>query len=137
VRSYLVAVVTLGALAGTIACSTGRSEIRSSANSNVTSPDNRTPQFVIVRNQNPLDVAVYLLRGGTRLRIGTVTSFNEARIKIPPFAAIDGSTRLLIDPIGSDDVFVTDALRLASDQHAEVTVGRLLQMSTMAIWTPR
>lgn len=57
---------------------------------------------VYVTNDNWLDVVVYVLRGGSRFRLGEVTSIQSAVFRIPD-AALGGSDNfaILADPIGS------------------------------------
>jgi hypothetical protein len=132
VRSYALAVLS-SLLIGSAACSSAPA----THSSRLAVAPSQQLHYVSVRNQHPLDVAVYLLRGGSRIRIGTVTAMSEGVLRLPPNTDVSGSDRLLIDPIGSDEVFVTDRLMLASEQQVEVTVSRFIRMSSMAVWTSR
>jgi hypothetical protein len=72
------------------------------------------PTTVRVRNQGFLDVNVYVVRGGQRVRLGTVTGNSTQVLRIPEFL-LSGATplRFLADPIGtqrqpvSDEIVVT------------------------------
>ena len=72
------------------------------------------PTTVRVRNQGFLDVNVYAVRGGQRVRLGTVTGNSVQVLRIPEFL-LSGATplRFIADPIGnqrqptSDEIMVT------------------------------
>jgi hypothetical protein len=72
------------------------------------------PTTVSVRNQGFLDVNVYAVRGGQRVRLGTVTGNSTQVLRIPEFL-LSGATplRFIADPIGnqrqptSDEITVT------------------------------
>lgn len=134
-RSYAITLLALS-LIGAGACSATRTTHSRAAAGSEAEPAVR-PLFVQVRNQNTLDVAVYLLKGTTRFRVGTVSAMSDGVVRLPPSTEVNGSVRLLIDPIGSGEVYVTDALLLARDQQVEVTVGSVLRMSTTAVWSRR
>jgi hypothetical protein len=134
VRSYAITLLALSVL-GASACTTSRTT-HSNARAGSVEPATG-PLLVQVRNQNVLDVAVYVLKGTTRFRVGTVSAMSDGVLRLPPSTEVNGSVRLLIDPIGSGEVYVTDALLLARDQQVEVTVGSVLQMSTTSVWSRR
>ena len=60
------------------------------------------PTSLRVRNQGFLDVNVYALRGGQRVRLGTVTGNSAQVLRIPDYL-LSGTTplRFIADPIGS------------------------------------
>ena len=60
------------------------------------------PTSLRVRNQGFLDVNVYALRGGQRVRLGTVTGNSAQVLRIPGYL-LSGTTplRFIADPIGS------------------------------------
>jgi hypothetical protein len=60
------------------------------------------PTSVRVRNQGFLDVNVYAVRGGQRVRLGTVTGNSAQVLRIPDYL-LSGTTplRFIADPIGS------------------------------------
>ena len=72
------------------------------------------PTSVRVRNQGFLDVNVYAVRGGQRVRLGTVTGNSAQVLRIPDYL-LSGTTplRFIADPIGnqrtptSDEIVVT------------------------------
>jgi hypothetical protein len=81
---------------------------------NTAGGEEERPTTVRVRNQGFLDVNVYAIRGGQRVRLGTVTGNSTQVLRIPGFL-MNGITplRFLADPIGtqrqptSDELVVT------------------------------
>jgi hypothetical protein len=66
---------------------------------------------VIVENNNWLDMNVYVLRSGARLRLGTVPSIATRRFALPAGATIaTNDVRLEADPIGSSRSFVSSPI---------------------------
>lgn len=62
-----------------------------------------------VRNQNFLDMNIYLFNSGSRYRLGTVTGNSTAVLTIPPsFVQAGAPLRFLADPIGGRGTPVTD-----------------------------
>jgi hypothetical protein len=76
----------------------------------------RSPAPVYVENDNWMDVVVYAVRGGSRFRLGMVTSIQSAVFELPS-ATLGASTSLflLASPIGGSryDLFATDDIMLA------------------------
>jgi hypothetical protein len=67
--------------------------------------DPRAPTYLRITNQTFLDMNVYVLRGGQRVRLGTVGAIQTARLRIPDNVVGGGSPlRFLADPIGSSRV---------------------------------
>jgi hypothetical protein len=127
VRHAILTAALAAIVAGTLGCGTLRNE---SATPSAARPER---QYVVVRNTNVLDVAVYAVRYGTRQRIGTVTGLSTGRLALPPSFVNDGSVQLLVDPIGSDQVWLTDPIRLAPTQNVELSVMRPISMSTFSL----
>ena len=70
-----------------------------------------------VQNDNWLDIVIYAVRGGSRFRLGQVTSVQSAVFELPP-AALGATSSLFIlaDPIGTSrayEMFATDDIMLA------------------------
>jgi len=67
-----------------------------------------------VQNDNWLDVVIYIVRGGSRYRLGQVSSVQSAMFEVPPAAiGATGDIVVLADPIGSNYGFVTDDIMIA------------------------
>ena len=86
-----------------------------------------------VTNHNWLDVTVFVVRGSTRFRIGDVTGNSTSRLKIPSRLVVAGQVQLLVDPIASDDYYLTDAIPVSSDEGVQLTVAPSMRMSSYAI----
>jgi hypothetical protein len=86
-----------------------------------------------VTNINWADINVYAVRGLTRSRIGFVTSLTTRSFRVPGSSMPDGTLRLLIDPVGSEKTYVTEAIVAASGQRVELTVMPTMTMSTFAV----
>ena len=97
----------------------------------------RGPQaaaFVEVTNTNWFDVVVYSLRSGVRWRLGMVTSMNHETFRIPHRDLMTGSgLRLMADPIGSPDVFVSEPILVSPGDRVAFTVAPRLAQSYFAI----
>ena len=67
--------------------------------------ESRPQTYVRVTNQAFLDMNVYVVRGGQRIRLGTVGANQTVRFRIPD-NVVFGATQLrfLTDPIGSQRV---------------------------------
>lgn len=92
---------------------------------------------VTVQNDNWLDVVVYVLRGASRFRVGTVRATSSETFRLT--AEGTGGTRplqLLADPIGSDQGYVTDPVVLAPGQRLELRVGGAINTSTFSVRNP-
>lgn len=60
------------------------------------------PTTVEVRNQNFLDMNVYVLNGGQRVRLGTVTGLSTRTLELPSSMVFGSATvRFEMNPIGS------------------------------------
>jgi len=87
-----------------------------------------------VKNDNWLDVAVFVVRAGSRFRIGDVVGNSTRSLRIPTTLIVNGSVQLMADPIGLEDTYVTDVMLVASDQRVQLTVAPRMRMSTYAVW---
>jgi len=95
----------------TTACSTATYPTREAARRNATTQ-------ITVTNHNWADMTVYALRNGSRLRVGTVTSGTEGRFRLPVgFDQRSGNLRLEANPIGSNEVYVSDPISIAPGAH--------------------
>ena len=117
----------LGAALLLSACASGAN--RASAR-----PDS-APVSLTVTNQNWLDVDVFAIRGSTRYRLGAVSGNSSATLRIPSSLIARGELQLMADPVGSNDVYVSDLIPVAPDQALQLTVAPRMRMSTYAVWT--
>lgn len=93
------------------------------------------PTLVTVRNDNWLDAVVYAVRGASRVRLGTVSGLSTTTLKAPTSYAPDGTFQLLVDPIGSTTVFMTDGFVVSPGQRVELSIAPSLRMSSVAVWS--
>jgi len=121
--------VAIVAIAGSLACATNRNASGTSLLADELAPT------VTVSNDNWLDVAVYVVHGTSRFRIGTVGSTTSRTFKLPKEGE-NGATPLQImaDPIGATRRYITDPVTLAPGQRLEVKVGSQISLSSFAIW---
>ena len=118
------------ALVYAAACATNRTSNQVGAGGAEVAP------IVTVQNDNWLDVAVYVVHGTSRFRIGTVSSASSRTFKLQ-LEGQAGATPLQImaDPIGENRRrSITDPVTLAPGQRLEVKVGSQLSLSSFAIW---
>ncbi|HEX7119478.1 MAG TPA: hypothetical protein VF212_11860 [Longimicrobiales bacterium] len=88
-----------------------------------------------IRNNNWSDVTVYLVNGGTRTRLGMVTSMDEALFRVPGgLVSTTANVRLLLDPIGSSRGFVTEPILVQPGQTVEMNVENHLPLTSWAVW---
>ena len=87
-----------------------------------------------VTNENYLDVDVFVVRGNSRHRLGTVGGNGSATLSIPASLVFHGELQLMADPIGSKDVYVTDRIAVAPDQIVELTIAPRMRMSSYAVY---
>ena len=90
---------------------------------------------VTVKNNNWLDVDVFVVRGSSRSRVGSVIGMGTGTFRVPSDFAPDGVLQLMVDPVGSNGTYVTDRIVVTSGQRVELTVAAVLRMSSFAVWT--
>jgi hypothetical protein len=89
------------------------------------------PSLVVeVHNNNYLDVVVYALRTGGRMRLGTVTGKCDATLEIRSAVAAADGIRLEADPVGSLETYVTDLIYVPPGTVVVLDVGSVLGMSS-------
>jgi len=89
---------------------------------------------LIVENNNWQDMALYLLRSGTKVRIGSVPSFSKARIPLSGALIGAGEIQLLADPIGSNRRFVTEPINVQPGQQVLFRLENNLAVSSYSVW---
>lgn len=112
-----------GLLAG---CAHGYTETQ-----DVAVEDDRT--MVRVTNNNWSDMTIYLLRSGSRRRLGTVTSQATHTFVVPAHLVVSSSSvHLVADPIGSSRTFTSAPILINPGQTAEWKLENSLALSS--IW---
>ncbi len=86
-------------------------------------PAEQEAATVRVRNQSFLDHNVFVLQGGSRARLGTVTGNNTAVLRIPPTFVQPGVLlRFYADPIGGNATPVSDQLVVSPGDQVELII---------------
>ena len=94
--------------------------------------------LVTVENQNWSDMVVYVVQGGLRMRLGMVTSMRSATFRLPAmFLGHSGDIRLVADPVGSSETYVSDIIQVRDGQQISLSVQNSLQLSNVAVWNGR
>jgi len=88
------------------------------------------PLVLEVRNNNFLDVVVYALPDGGRMRIGMVTGRGGAVLEIPESVAARTGFRLAVDPVGSTETYVTELMYASPGSVVVLEVGSVVSMSS-------
>ena len=88
---------------------------------------------VAVSNDNWMDVDVFVMVGDTRYRLGTVTTSQVKTFDLPSQAASSNLVRLMADPVGSREIFVSDFLTVTDGDRVTLTVANHLPQSTYAV----
>jgi hypothetical protein len=89
---------------------------------------------IIVQNSNWLDMNVYAVRGGSRMRLGTVTSMGRERFRLPRYMVEGiGGLQLVADPIGSRDVYSSQPIMISPGQRIEWKLENNLALSSFAV----
>lgn len=92
---------------------------------------------VEVTNHNWSTMTVYALRGGERIRLGTVHSMKDARFRIPAhLVRTNVGLRLLADPLGATGTYTTPSFTVMRGQVVDFTIENHLPISNVAVWNP-
>jgi hypothetical protein len=89
---------------------------------------------VEVTNHNCLDINVYAVRSGTRMRLGTVRSMARSTFRVPESAlSMGGRIRLMADPIGSPRGLLTEPILVQRGDRIEWQVENSLPLSHYSV----
>jgi hypothetical protein len=94
-----------------------------------TSADPATPPppetTVQVRNQKLVDMTVFAMNGGRRVRLGLVPAVSTRTFTLPPNLIFEMATlRFLADPIGSNAQQVTEELLVYPGDQVSLTLSQ-------------
>jgi hypothetical protein len=96
------------------------------------------PPRVRVTNNNWSNMTVYAVRGTSRIRLGMVTSMATQVFRLPDaVAAGAGGVRLLADPIGGTEQFLTPAVQVSRGDEVKLEIHNQLQISSVSVWDQR
>src|ERR1041384_5193273 len=104
------------------------------ADNQVASRAETAPATVRVANYNWMDVNVYAVQGGTRVRLGSGTSMSNGTFQLPSrFLLQSTSVRLMVDPVGSTEGYMTDGILVHGGQQISFNVQNSLQFSSVSV----
>ena len=124
-RMFLVAAATAGTL-GACAPLSEQAEFNT--------PETRTT--LVVQNQNWSEMVIYLVRGTTRARLGSVLGMNSAKFQIPDVLSGGpyGELRVMADPIGSNRVYTSEVIHIVPGTQVELNLANNLAMSHYSVF---
>jgi len=93
----------------------------------------RQESVVSVTNNNWSDIKVYAVRGSSKYRLGSVTSFSTATLRLPSAVTSASDFRLRVEVIGSLESHTTEVLRIGQGDRMEWVINAYLPMSHWAI----
>ena len=90
---------------------------------------------LVVKNNNWQEVVIYMLRGTTRARLGSVIGMGSARFRIADtMISGTGDVRIMADPIGSERTYTSPAIDVVPGAQVELQVQNLINISTFAVY---
>jgi hypothetical protein len=96
--------------------------------------DNAVRTEVRVENNSWMDVNVYAVEGGMRMRLGTVGSMQTARLLVPmrggPYTR---NVTLVAMPIGGTDVFTSPVMQVSRGQALAFSIQPRMSISSVAV----
>lgn len=97
--------------------------------------DPNAPVEVLVRSFHSQPVRVFLMRGGSTLRLGVVAEGRGRTFVIPrEFYGRGISIRFLFTLVGGGPRLVSDAMTFRPGNYIEWTIAERLQYSTVFVW---
>ena len=103
-----------------------------------TSDDELTPRpiyrpVITITNDHWYPVNVYHVNGGTRFRLGTVSTMRSETFRMPDDVQAGGVLRLLLDPVGSGNAYLTEQIVVGAGQSVFFRVQTRLAASSWFI----
>jgi hypothetical protein len=90
--------------------------------------------LVSVRNNNWADMNVYLLRSGSRFRLGTVGAATSRTFRLPEATvASTPEVQLLADPIGGARAYVSPGILVGRGEQIVWTIENTLALSSLRV----
>ena len=95
----------------------------------------RSKTTLVVQNGNWLEVAVYLVRGNMRMRMGSVNSMSEATFRIPDAYVLGVSdVTVQADPIGSGRTWTSPPIQVFPGAQLALRLENSLSLSNFAVY---
>lgn len=93
------------------------------------------PSSLIIRNNHWSDVTIWVMTGGQRNRLGTVTAARSARFTFPRYTLnYSGEVRLIANALADARPLVTETIVLQPGSVVEWTLESSLQRSSLAVY---
>lgn len=90
---------------------------------------------VKVTNNNWGDMNVYMVRGSSRYRLGTVTSMSTEVFRVPQaLVGNTGGVQLLADPIGSTSSYLSPTIFVSGGETVQLNVQNQLAISNVSVF---
>jgi hypothetical protein len=86
------------------------------------SPEPQAQTTVRVQNQNFLDMNVYVLQGGQRIRLGTVPGLSTQVLTIPAHIARSSALQFQVHPIGGRTNPRTETISVQPGDEVQLTI---------------
>ena len=93
----------------------------------------RQPTVISIDNFNWLSVKIYILRGNSRFRIGTVEGLSRKNLRVPEALVWGGTTNLLVGAIGSNASHATGQFHVPDGGRVEWLIRGELALSSITI----
>jgi hypothetical protein len=94
----------------------------------------RAPLVLKVRNDNPMDVRVYAIRGTLQSRLGVVPTMRTEYFKIPPYLyRSTGAVQFRVDPIGGAPGYVTEPVLVSGIHQIDLRLEKPFAYSRMLV----
>ena len=124
-RTHLVAAVTAATLA---ACAPLAEQAA------LNTPETRTT--LVVENSNSSAMVIYLLRGSTRARLGSVPSMTTSKFPITDILAGGpyGEVRIVADPVGSSRAYTSEIINLVPGAEVQLNLADNLRLSHYSVF---
>ncbi len=105
-RRHLVLLLLAGLALG------GGGPLTACGRRNATTRGDEVPTRIRVQNQRFLDVNIFVVRGGQRMRLGTVSGNTTQVLRIPAYVMNGslGTLRFIADPIGARSAPVSEEI---------------------------
>ena len=83
---------------------------------------------LVIQNDNSRIVTVYAVRGGTRMRLGTISGVSTATFALRrDMLESDGRLRVLVEPLGSTNRYFSDPIFVDEGETVELVVSSLVR----------
>lgn len=92
--------------------------------------------ILVVENNNWSDMVIYVTRGASRTRIGSVTSMRTATFRITDSMAGGGygEVRIIADPIGTDRLYTSPVVNIVPGSQVQLRLHNNIQVSSFSVY---